>query len=92
MQDLSDLGRTQGADVIQGEDDPLLLRQTGEQLLQSLRGHGSKVTDMWLTDAGLQTPVQCLFNRSAPMEQFPLAGLHKTLCLEVIKEFSKRIV
>lgn len=53
MQDLSDLGQTQRAHVIQGQDDPLLLRQTGEQLCQCLRGHGSKITDTQVGGVGL---------------------------------------
>ena len=48
MKNIGDLRTGQGPDVIQGQNDPLLLRQTGKELCQSLRGHGSKVTELQL--------------------------------------------
>lgn len=48
MQNISDLGTGQGPEVIQGQNDPLLLGQTGKELCQGLRGHGSKVTELQL--------------------------------------------
>lgn len=76
MKNFGNFGRCEGSDVIEGQDDPLLLRQSGKELRQSLRGHGSKVTEPELetrltqvTDIEVELPPRWYSSGATPVDQ-----------------------